>query len=481
MKKFLPILTLIGCSALFVGCDAMVNTKANGLNVKDFKESVNKYSLTKPENISKTVGAYNLEIVDNINNPSPLSDSKEPSVAKDILPTVNEKVESLKTNTTNERVTDDTQTNNPNDDLSTNDSDTNISNENTNLKNDVTNEQTSQISTLYALTSDIDEKCDEFCQLKSKILDAIVESENLSNKIKNNEISLTREQRLFVNEQSAQLKNLSRQLSNATNELSFNLSDLSAIMKENNQDLDALSLKYFIVLDNLINGNEMLENGLSSLNLINNMMQINSKNIQPNNQNKILYGFQENNNEPILKEYTVNDNGELEGKIIENYKKENLENEQVSSKESKKTNIDTYQNTKLASNIETYGNNRRNIDTFFNTALLDNDFMYGNNNGYGGMYGNPNLYQYQNYEQRNEFNSSNYNNQNNSNLPKKEDKSTKRKKRKLKSNIDTYRDENTPDIKTKMKNFKSSISNFFNKTNVAPKNKITNPIYKLED
>ena len=481
MKKFLPILTLIGCSALFVGCDAMVNTKTNGLNVKDFKESVNKYSLTKPENIAKTVGAYNLEIVDNINNASPLNDNNKPSVAKDILPTVDEKkVESPNTNTANAEVSGTSQTDSY-DDLGTNESDTNIPNENTNLNNDVNNEQTSQISTLYTLTNDIDEKCDEFCQLKSKILDAILESENLSNKIKNNEISLTREQRLFINEQSAQLKNLSRQLSNATNELSFNLSDLSAIMKENNQDLDALSLKYFIVLDNLINGNEMLENGLSSLNLINNMMQINSKNIQPNNQNKILYGFQENDNEPILKEYTVNDNGELEGKIIENNEKEKLENEQITSNESKKTNIDTYQNTKLASNIDTYGNNRRNIDTFFNTALLDNDFMYGNNNGYGGIYGNPNLYQYQNYEQRNEFNSSNYNNQDNSNSPNKQDKSTKRKRRKLKSNIDTYRDENTPDIKTKMKNFKSSISNFFNKTNVAPKNKITNPIYKLED
>lgn len=484
MKKLIPILTLIGSSALFVGCDAMMNTNAKdyNANIKDFKESVAKYNQTKPENIIKTVGNYNLNIIDRDNDISLLEDNIEKNT--------NETNNEINTLNIDENLDDimlpnDAGNINNNDtsydlnktDLNKSEIENNLSQENTNLQ-----ENNTQISTLYSLSNDIEESCNEFCELKTKILDAIAESENLSQKLKNNELTLTREQRLFVNEQSSQLKNLSRQLSNATNELSFNLSDLNAIMKENNQDLDSLSLKYLIVLDNLINGNEMLQNGLSSLNLINNMMQINSRDLPSNNHSKILYGFQENDNEPTIKEYTINEQGELEGKTLEQNETE-LENVPNNEKTStKKTNIDTYKNTKFASNIDTYGNNRRNIDTFFNTALFDNDFMYGNNNAYGGMYGNPNLYQYQGYEKYNELNNQTNNNFNNSlENEKQKTNQQKKKKFKLKSNIDTYRDENTPDIKTKIKNFKSSINNFFNRAKIGPKNKIQNPIYKLED
>ena len=131
-----------------------------------------------------------------------------------------------------------------------------------------TNENLEQISTLFSLSSDIEDSCDDFCELKENITKAIAETQNLINKVQLKEIELTNEQRLFITEQAQQLKNLGRQLSNITTELSFNLSDLNTLMANNNQDMDNLSLKYLVVLDNLINGNEMLQSGLSSLNLI---------------------------------------------------------------------------------------------------------------------------------------------------------------------------------------------------------------------
>ena len=196
-----------------------------------------------------------------------------------------------------------------------------------------------------------------------------------------------------------------------------------------------------------------------------------------------------------------NENGDLVGKEIENQNnEENSSNDNLMTLEEndKKVNIDTYKETNLKSNIDTYGNTRQNIDTFFNTALLDNDFMfggnnlanngmYGNNLGYGGMYGGyPNLYQYAGYEQQNKLANQTNGVNNNLNTPNVENQnsnqSTKKpkKKFKLKSNIDTYKDENTPDIKTKINNFKSSISNFFNRAKIDNGNNIIAPIHKLD-
>jgi len=78
MKKILPILTVIGCSALFVGCDSMLSnskTRDYSNNLRDFKESINKYNQTKPENIVKTVGNYNLSIVDSENDVTSLQEN----------------------------------------------------------------------------------------------------------------------------------------------------------------------------------------------------------------------------------------------------------------------------------------------------------------------------------------------------------------------------------------------------------------------
>ena len=502
MKKILPIVAVIGCSALFVGCDHMMQAKQNEnlINIKDFKETINQYNLNKPENVSKTVANYNLSIIDRDNDISLIDENLETNIEKIEINDEEIDEDFLVEKNENDEVTEENENNLLEKDENANEE---IDNEDEDKKSESiyeNNKMMPEISTLYYLSNDIDEQCNEFCELKTKIMEAIAESENLSEKIKNNEVNLSREQRLFINEQSNQLKTLSRQLSTATNELSFNLSDLNAIMKENNQDLDTLSLKYLIVLDNLINGNEMLQNGLSSLNLINNMMHLNARNL-PNN-GKILYGYQQNNNPPIVKEYYVNENGDLVGKEIENQNNnsENVNNDNLMTLEEneKKVNIDTYKDTNLVSNIDTYGNTRQNIDTFFNTALLDNDFMfggnnlanngmYGNNLGYGGMYGGyPNIYQYAGYEQQNKLNNSTNGVNNNLNTPNveqqnnnQEPKKTK-KKFKLKSNIDTYKDANTPDIKTKINNFKSSISNFFNRAKIDDNHKIVAPIYKMD-
>lgn len=487
MKRFIPILTLIGTSALIVGVDAKTNTNKTDYanNINDFKYAFANYNKTNPENITKTVANYQLEIEnDSLNNDYGimLLDGKENNIGNDIT--------NLDENQTNNELENDnssddntTKNENPNEENQTNnESNSNESEDSSNEnQNTDTSENLEKFSTLYSLATDIEDSCNEFCELKTKILNAIAESEKLSEQLRNDELTLTREQRLFVNEQSNQLKNLAKQLNLATNELSFNLSDLNAIMKENNQDLDSLSLKYLIVLDSLINGNEMLQNGLGSLNLINNMMQINSKNLPSNNPQKILYGFSKNGNPPVIKEYTVDDNGELTGKEIEE-----------NNNETSKTNIDSYKNSILTPNIDSYLNNRRNIDSFFNTAWLDNGFMFGANNG--GMYGNnlyngynnPSLYQYGNYSRNNQQNAEQNLNDNNftpdtpNTNPYTKDIKHNNKKFKLKSNIDTYRDNNTPDIKTKIKNFKTSVNNFF-KLKTEPKNKIIAPIFKFED
>lgn len=483
MKKFIPILTLIGTAGLVVGYDTKINSKTidYSSNIKDFKESVIQYNQTNPENLTKTVANYQLNIVD---DPNLDETEKQLSTMEELIkPDSNSQtdsnlhMENELVSTPNETTSNDTTAETPLNETTNTDNPT-LEDSTPNADSETnTPDDDLQISTLYYLTTDIQENCNEFCELKTKILNAIAESENLSEKLRNNELELTREQRIFIDEQANQLKMLSKQLTLATNELSFNLSDLNAIIKENNPDLDSLSLKYLIILNNLINGNEMLESGLGSLNLINNMMQINAKNLQPNNKSRILYGFHENGNAPIIKEYSLNENGELEGSLIE---QSNISADENSEVDNKIKNIDSYKHSRLTPNIDSYGNNRRNIDSFFNTALFDNEFMYGGNYGFGA-YGNPNLYQFGNYEQTNKLNNETVNNSNNMSSKQSNEKPHKHKKFKLKNNIDTYKDENTLDVKTKMKNFKSSINNFFNKVKIEPRNNIETPLYKFED
>ncbi len=377
------------------------------------------------------------------------------------------------------------------------------------------NQETEKISTLYSLSADIEDSCDEFCELKEDIVDAIIETQNLISKVQSKEIELTAEQRIFLSEQSNQLKSLARRLSNITTELSLNLTDLSS-MVNGTDNFDTLSLKYLIVLDNLVNGNELLENGLQSLNMINNLIDTKSD-LAPNNRGRILYGFKRNNEEPIIKDYIINEDGNIEENNIDNstannedkivadmpnednqtidQNKINTNNTNNKSNENNTNdtkNTDTYQNNRHNTNIDTYGNRYRNTDTFFNTALLDNEFMYGRG---GYPYGNNAMYNYNGINNNINNLNNNVDNQTNNtttesvdnnqitqNTEEKTTINTVKKQRKLTKNIDTYKDENTPTLSAKLKKFKQSVSNFFSKLSLPKKEgQYKNPIYKYSE
>lgn len=377
------------------------------------------------------------------------------------------------------------------------------------------NQETEKISTLYSLSADIEDSCDEFCELKEDIVDAIIETQNLISKVQSKEIELTAEQRIFLSEQSNQLKSLARRLSNITTELSLNLTDLSS-MVNGTDNFDTLSLKYLIVLDNLVNGNELLENGLQSLNMINNLIDTKSD-LAPNNRGRILYGFKRNNEEPIIKDYIINEDGNIEENNIDNstannedkivadmpnednqtidQNKINTNNTTNKSNENNTNdtkNTDTYQNNRHNTNIDTYGNRYRNTDTFFNTALLDNEFMYGRG---GYPYGNNAMYNYNGINNNMNNLNNNVDNQTNNtttesvdnnqitqNTEEKTTINTVKKQRKLTKNIDTYKDENTPTLSAKLKKFKQSVSNFFSKLSLPKKEgQYKNPIYKYSE
>lgn len=473
MKKIIPIVTMLGASSLIVGLSLspVEEKKENYINnINAFQNEVSKYaSVNNTELTTTALNKYTLSFQDNLTD-------------------LNQNLSNVSETETNES-----------EKILNNNSETTIENDFENIDNETINQETSklteEISTLYSLSSDIESSCEDFCELKEDISEAIIETQNLINKVQQKEIELTSEQRMFITEQAQQLKNLGRQLSNITTELSFNLSDLNQIMTTNNQNIDNLSLKYLVVLDNLVNGNEMLQSGLTSLNLINQMFNMNTKNIPSNNQGRVLYGFRHNNNPPIIKDYYIDENGNMVENNQENPNNSIEENQTDTENaqpvvEDNKINIDTYKNTKLYSNLDTYNNRNlpNNIDSFFNTALLDNEFMYGNGGyGYGmnGMYGvnNPYINEYSNQRLNNSTNSGNniYNTQDN--VIKEKEKQSKRetKKIKLKKNIDTFKDENEPDIKTKLGNIKNSISGFFKKFKKTDlDDKVQNPIYRFD-
>ncbi|MBR2970018.1 MAG: hypothetical protein IKC49_03075 [Clostridia bacterium] len=343
---------------------------------------------------------------------------------------------------------------------------------------DITDDNISnQISTLYSLSCDIESSCEDFCELKEELTNAIVETENMIKKIQDKELSLSTEQKMFVVEQSNQLKTLSRELTKLTNELSLQLTDLNDIATLGELDPDQMNLRYLVVLNNIMNGNELLTNSLLSLRMLNHMAYLNNTNTDGNNTAKILYGFQRNNEAPIIKEYEINEEGNISETTPE------VENDTEEDKS-----VDSYTNTKLNTNIDTYGTNYKNIDTFFNTALLDNEFMYGAG-GYpmNGLYGmNPYMNQYNQYTQLNDQiendNQTNVLEEKNENIDKnniktQENISKNQKKSKFTKNIDTYRNENTPDLRSRISNIKSSIKGFFSK--ISPEqDSIKNPIFR---
>lgn len=559
MKKIIPIISLISAGLMLTGCNfsiSSVETDNLKSNVESFQrnldefttnnDDINKLELNKyrlsfaiPENLKitsadakknatetsvtdnnidrtntlenstdkgsdTTTKKTDLNKVDKANNP--LSENRE--IIKNNLNTTKNKILNNMDASTLAENPDQT------DNLKENSNETNNSGDETlhgttenEEATDEDNEQLESISTLYSLSTDIDDSCEEFCELKEDLMSAITETQKLITKVQNKEIELTNEQRILLSEQSNQLRNLSRNLSRITNELSINLSDMSQMMRDSNGDIDALSLKYLVVLENLLNGNDMLENGLYSLQLINTMFNSN-EDIAPNNYGRVLYGFKKNNEPSIIKNYNIDENGNLTENKIEgnsqssdnasqtnNNTNQNENQNTTNQADNTQSNVDTYNNRKLRTNIDTYGNNRQNTDTFFNTALLDNEFMFGRNGyGYGNMMGNPNYYlngQNQNMNLNNNNNNAAENNTTIDSVDKtnntqqiEENKNqtnteTKTKKSKLTKNIDTYRDENTPTLRSKFKNFKQSISNFFGKFS-KPKSDTVNPVYRFK-
>lgn len=450
MKKILPLIAIIGTSFIFTGCSNNI-TSISALNIKEnvseFKETVQEYSGTNTENITKSyLDKYNASL----DTPKTLELTENNQIMED-----------------NEILSDSLTEN------EINDSENNKLLENELIENANIDETNEQISTLYSISSDIKQSSSQFEELKSEITKAIIETENLITKLHAKEIDLSREQRIFLSEQSAQLRSLGKQLSNTTTELNYYLSDIQQILSLNNQDLDTLSLKYLVVLDNLVNGNEMLQSGLTSLNMINQMFNLTSPIISPNNTGKIVYGFRRNNEQPIIKEYEISENGEL---IEQNSKNsDNLSTEvdkqetENTTEETKQTNTDTFSIPLLKNNIDTYkSNNPHNIDTFFNTALLDNELMYGNgaNSYYGGYGFNPNLNRYSQYENynRNVANSVDSNNTTQDVDRDGEKKGNKeRKDFKLIKNVDTYKDTNAPTLKSKIAKIKTTFNKMFKK------------------
>lgn len=490
-KKIIPILSLLGTSALIVGASiqpAEVKKENFSSNINAFQEDLTKFVSANAELTNNSLKKYTLSLQDNLE-----TEHKIETINTETTDSLSNNTNlNTETNTTNQSVEAVNNDKNTLDELNEITEENSTSNENQNIDhNDISktetesveekNEFTNSISTLYSLSNDIEDSCDDFCELKEEINNAIIETQNLINKVQNNEITLNNQQRLFITEQAQQLKNLGRQLASITTELSFNLSDISKIMTTNNQDIDNLSLKYLVVLDNLINGNEMMQSGLSSLNLINQMFYANSTGAKPNNHGRVLYGFQHNDNPPIIKDYQIDENGNwIENNISNNQSEDNQEKDIESASDKKDTTIDTYKSN-IESNLDTYNdsNLNHNIDSFFNTALLDNEFMYGNN-GYGnGLQFRANPYAYGYNQNLNNTNHSVANNENTQDIKGNNENKKDKKKFQLKKNIDTFKDENEPDIKTKLNNIKNNITGFFSKFKKSDLNdKISNPVYR---
>lgn len=409
MKNFVPFLTIVGISTLLIsGCEGNL-TKVNENKSNCANEMLcNAYAIEKPGNQIEIANKYNLTVempnedIDNLNQPNNQEDLID-NQNSELTEEYNETTENC--------------------------------------------EDCEEISTLYSLSEDIEDGCNIFCDLKERLKESILETRNLITKLNNNEISLTDNEKLVILDQAKQLKDLSKMLASTTTELSINLSNIYNVFN----NTDDLSIKYLLVLDNLINGNEMLEASLNSLNTIKTIFALNSI----NNQTNLTYGYQKNNEQPIIENYLLDENGN----VIKN--QENNEVEEVETKNEMK-NIDTYQNNMLNSNIDTFGNRRNNIDTFFNTAWLDNNFMYGaggiNNRGFNGFgYGYPNNQMFNKTPEQNDVATSGVDNSNNTQHNKIE---KQKRKFKLEKNIDTYRNENTPTVSAKLTFVKDFFKQF---------------------
>ncbi len=472
----------------------------------------------------------------------PIVDAPTVQPAKILVDTNNVNVDALSDTTKQDNVnTNNTTDSNSTDNNTQNTDKTDTTTDNTSSGTTIDTNKTTNtsISTLYSLSADVDEQCNQFCELKKQLNNAIIETQNLIDKVNNNEIELTNEQRMFLTEQSSQLKALGKRLTAATTELSFSVSDLGKIINTGGS-YDQLAMKYLLVLDNLYNGNDMLENGVYQLNMINQLMNMSAP-APGNNIGRILYGFRQNNNAPVIYDYVIDKDGNLTQNQTDNNTTDsntttnnnqtseqstNNQNDEHITKDIIKDDDETKSNNStkhpwLTPNIDTYGNYKSNIDTFFNTALLNrygmngfnNGYGYGGYGGYGGAlgglngFGNPmqnangiyagngfgntyNPYMAYNNLNKNDYYSApdnvltNTTNGVKNQLTTQDNQTTQNKvvkpKFKFTKNIDTYRDANTPTPKQRFAKIKSSVNGFFSKFKKPNKDDIKNPVYRLE-
>ena len=374
MKKIIPFLALTTTGITLTGCSYTIEKIEPAdyqSNLMEFREHIDNLSTIDEENFSKIAfNKYKLSIIENDeiklidnnvlnsadsnnandltknveNNERILENSKKSS---ENIENFSENREILKNNlknlqknqiVINDLTKENTALNNAeinldlNNELSSIENNSNLNNDatidnesvsdklNTEINNESNNSQNNEIiieneekiSTLYSLSSDIEDSTSEFSILKTKLVEAIDETQNLMNKVRNNEIELTDEERTLITEQTKQLKELGKQLSRSTTELAISLSDISKLFDSDGSiDMDTLNFKYMIVLDNLINGNEMLENSLNSLRLINSMFNMDSRSLPPNARGRIVYGFRNSNQPPIMKDYIINNDGSI--------------------------------------------------------------------------------------------------------------------------------------------------------------------------
>ena len=457
MKKLIPLIALSTAGFILTGC-----SNASASATKDFKDRILNFKNQVENYAVINTSASQQKVLDKY--VMTLEETEDNEVAESSESSENDAIIEYIDNDD----TKDSENKKPQDeDLPEEENDETISESEMTDGND-----TPDFSTLYSINNDISESCDDFCELKEEITEAILETQSLIEKVQNKEIELTREQRMFLTNQAMEIKNLSNQLSVATDELSLSLSELNALLQKGENN-DNLSLKSLILLNNLMRGNDLLFNGLSSLNMMNAIMRMENVDL-PYNSARILYGYQQNDQEPVIKDYTIDKNGN----VTENNSSTDTEttNETLSAStdndKAKNTNIDTYTKRKLKSNIDTYGNfNKRNIDTFFNTALLDNEFMYGNG-GFNGMY--P-------YMEQNTYNNATHNKQNtntissnneNINTPESEyghitkdiqEQDRVQKKSLFTKNIDTYKNAESSSLNSSFKALKNSVSSFFSR------------------
>lgn len=470
MKKIIPILTILTLPAILSACDnAQANTSFDDYssNINTFQKNFAKCSTINDNNLNRlSMNKYKLSLAtpnyDEMVETLPMDDERDPIIQP----------RSTSSASDNEVLDEQQPTTLPEEEQeSSSDNKENVENE--------------KISSLYNLTADIDAECDEFCSLKEKLSNAISETHALMQKVNNNEITLTNEQKMFLTEQSSQLKNLSKGLTRATTELGFCVNDINQMAE--NTDTNQLAIKYLIALENLAYGNQILENSLASINMLNCLMT-SLPNNNSNNYGRILYGFKQKGQPPVIKDYSL----DKDGNIIENTEETSNDNETDSSNK-------VEQNSLLCPNIDSYGNFNSNIDSFFNTALF-NRYNMGRN-GFGGFnpyyFGYPNMYPANNYntnlnmqnpniQQTAPSNHENSQADNNATAGVNANVNTQniehRKKPKiirLAKNIDTYKTADTLTPKQRFLQIKNSVSNFLGRFKRDDK-EVENPIYQMQ-